>query len=107
MFRSSIRACMGAIVGALILAGPAAAADHTVAIKGFAFNPADLSVAAGDTVTFVNQDSASHTVTATDGGFDTGRLSKGESASVKIAAAGTLAYICSIHRSMKGRIVAK
>ena len=85
----------------------AMAADHAVAIKGMKFTPAVLEVAAGDTVTFTNEDSAPHTATANDGSFDTGRLGKGESATVEIAGAGTFDYICLIHRSMKGQIVAE
>lgn len=83
---------------------PAFAADHTVTIQGFAFSPAALTVAAGDTVTFVNQDSAPHT--ATGGGFDTGRLNKGQSAKVTIGAAGEFAYKCNFHPSMTGVITA-
>jgi plastocyanin len=91
----------------LFIAGSAFAADHAVSISGMKFSPANLEVAAGDTVTFTNEDSAPHTATANDGSFDTGRLSKGQSATVTIAAAGTFDYICKIHPSMKGQIVAK
>lgn len=90
----------------LMLALPALAADHAVAIQGMKFSPANLAVAPGDTVTFTNMDSAPHTATASDGSFDTGRLSRGESATVAIGAAGSFDYICLLHRSMKGKIVA-
>ena len=65
-----------------------------------------LTVAAGDTVTFTNEDSAPHTATAGDGSFDTGRLNKGASATVTIAGAGNHAYKCNFHASMKGTISA-
>ena len=84
----------------------AMAADHAVAISKFKFVPATLEVAVGDTVTFTNEDSAPHTATANDGSFDTGRLAKGESGTVTIEAAGTFDYICALHPSMKGTIVA-
>ena len=90
----------------LLLAVPALAANHNVTIQGMKFSPASLEVAVGDTVTFTNNDSAPHTATASDGSFDTGRLSKGESGSVTIGAAGTFNYICKIHPSMKGKIAA-
>ena len=96
-------------VAALIsmLAVPAAlAADHAVSIKRMKFNPPALTVAAGDTITFTNEDGAPHTATADDGAFDTGRLSKGQSATVTVSAAGAHAYKCMVHPSMKGTVTA-
>ena len=80
----------------------AQAATSQVVIQGMAFNPASLAVAAGTTVTFVNQDSVPHTVTSDDGLFDTGQLSPGQSAQLTFAGAGTYPYHCAIHPSMKG-----
>jgi plastocyanin len=91
----------------VVFATSAFAADHAVSISGMKFNPPTLEVAAGDTITFTNEDSAPHTATANDGAFDTGRLGKGESATVTIGVAGTFDYICKIHPSMKGQVVAK
>ena len=68
------------------------------------FDPADLSVAAGDSVTFTNLDDAPHTATADGGSFDTGKLKKGESGTITFAAAGEFPYHCNIHRSMKAVI---
>lgn len=46
----------------------AAGAEETVRLSQFAFDPEELTIAAGTTVTFVNADSAAHTVTeGTDG----------------------------------------
>jgi plastocyanin len=89
------------------VAFPAFAADHAVEIKGMKFNPASLEVAVGDTVTFTNNDAAPHTGTALDGSFDTGKLAKGASGTVTIAAAGTFDYKCALHPSMKGSVTAK
>jgi plastocyanin len=92
---------------AALVASPVLAADHAVAIKGMKFDPPSISVAVGDTITFTNEDSAPHTATALDGAFDTGRLNKGQSAQVKISAAGDAPYKCLIHPSMKGTVAAK
>lgn len=81
-----------------------AATDHAVTIKGMKFSPADLTVGVGDTVTFTNMDGAPHTGTADDGSFETGKLAKGTSATVTIAAAGDFAFHCKIHPAMKGVI---
>jgi plastocyanin len=87
-----------------LIAQPARAADHSVTIKNMKFDPAELTVAAGDTVTFTNADGAPHTATADDGNFDTGKLTKGQSASLIFASAGVFAYHCNIHRSMKATV---
>ena len=97
---------VAAALSVLFAASPAFTAEHAVAIKDMKFVPADIEVAVGDTVTFTNLDNAPHTATATDGSFDTGRLNKGESASVTVGAAGTFPYICEIHPSMEGSIAA-
>lgn len=81
-----------------------AATDHPVAIQGMKFKPAELTVAVGDTVTFTNMDSAPHTGSAKDGSFDTGKLSKGQSATVTVAVAGDIAFFCKVHPNMKGMI---
>jgi plastocyanin len=96
-----------AVAVSMLLALPALAADHAVAIKDFKFDPPTLEVAAGDTITFTNEDGAPHTATANDKSFDTGRLGKGESASVTIANAGSFDYICTFHPMMKGNVTAK
>jgi plastocyanin len=80
------------------------ATTHTVSIKGFAFEPANLSINAGDTVVFVNEDNAPHTATADNSSFDTGRLSRGASASLTFQNAGTFSYFCAVHPNMKGSI---
>lgn len=85
------------------LAGPAAAAGGNVSIAGFAFAPGSLTVAAGQTVTWVNNDGVAHT--ATGAAFDTGPIAPGASASVKMAKAGTFTYHCAIHPSMTGTII--
>jgi len=76
----------------------------TVSIKNFAFNPAVISITKGTKVTWVNEDSAPHTTTS-EGSFDSGTLSKGQSFSYIFAEAGTFNYKCSIHPSMKGKVV--
>ncbi len=76
-----------------------------IAIKGFAFSPSSITVKKGDTVTWTNDDSASHTVT-TKGtnpqSFDSGTLANGKSFSHTFTAVGTYTYICSFHSSMIG-----
>lgn len=101
-----LRAIPFAAAAALVSA-PAPAADHAVRIKGTSFEPAVVAVAVGDTVTFTNTSRALHTATAEDGSFDTGRLKMGETATVTVESAGTIAFRCAIHPGMRGAIEAK
>ena len=100
-----------AAASAAASASPAASAAASVAagtavtIQGFAFSPATLTVAVGTTVTWTNQDSAEHTVTADDGSWGSGNIALGETFSQTFSKAGTYAYHCAIHPNMKGTIV--
>lgn len=79
----------------------------TVTIKGFHFAPTEISVAAGATVTWQNQDEEPHTVTGTGGEFRSGAMDGGDSFSFKFDKPGTYHYVCSIHPKMIGTIVVK
>ena len=77
----------------------------TVSIYDHAFDPAQLSIDPKTTVTWVNNDTVAHTVTADDGLFDSGELQPGESYSVWFKGSGQVAYHCTIHPDMTGSIV--
>ena len=74
-----------------------------VAIKDFKYAPAEIKVAKGTTITWMQQDSAPHTVTGDE--FDSGTLSKGKTYSRTFDEVGTYEYICTIHPSMKGKVI--
>ena len=86
-------------------ATPAPNSATTVDIRDHAFNPAQLNVAPGTTVTFVNNDTEAHTATANDGLFDSGVLEPGSSFDVWIDGSGTVTYHCELHPDMQGSIV--
>ncbi len=100
-------AAVALLAGAGLAGGghPAAADTAAVSINNFAFMPASVTVTAGSTVTWTNNQSVTHTVTADDGSFDAGRLSPGQMFSMTFSAAGTIAYHCNIHPFMHGMIV--
>ncbi len=77
---------------------------HTVVIQNFAFTPADLQIKAGDTVTWVNQDTTQHSVLDLGGAFDTDLINPGASASLTFASAGSFNYRCRPHGNMRGSI---
>ena len=82
--------------------GAGAAAGGTVKMAGLAFAPANLTVAKGATVVFVNDDTAPHTVTARSGGTDSGVLDPGRQ--FRLTAGESFDYFCQIHPSMTARI---
>ena len=75
-----------------------------VAIKGFKFTPAELTVEAGTELTVTNEDDAAHTLTAKDGSFDTGNLDGGDSGSITVDEPGEHEFFCEIHQYMRGSI---
>jgi plastocyanin len=81
-------------------------AKASVTISGFLFSPATITVKKGTTVTWINNDSVGHTVTADSGvGPASGLLNNGDSYNYTFDATGTYPYHCSVHPSMKGTVV--
>ncbi len=79
--------------------------QNQISIKNFVFSPAELNINAGETVVWVNNDSVSHDISGS--GFKSPLMSNGQSYSFTFSTAGTFDYICSIHPSMKGKIIVK
>jgi hypothetical protein len=67
------------------------------------FSPATLTITAGDTVTWTNDDDSPHTVTSA--AFDSGNLDAGATFSFTFTEPGTYAYVCSYHDEMQATIV--
>jgi len=85
---------------------PSGSVQNAVAISGFAFSPASITVPVGTKVTWANKDAAPHTITSDDGTtFDSGNLANGATYSFTFMKAGTFAYHCAIHTSMKGTVI--
>ena len=82
----------------------ATGSGDAVAIADFNYEPAELEVAAGTTVTFTNEDGFAHTVTAKDKTFDSGNLDEGATFEHTFDEPGTFAYLCAIHNSMTGTV---
>jgi plastocyanin len=82
-----------------------APATAEVKVDNFSFGPATLTVAAGTTVTWTNQDDIPHTVVSTEKVFKSKVLDTDEKFSYTFAKAGTYPYFCSIHPKMTGTVV--
>jgi plastocyanin len=78
---------------------------NTVVMMNTAFNPGTLTVSAGTTVTWQNNDGTTHTSTSDNGVWDTGNIPGGTSKTLTFSNAGTFKYHCSLHAGMSGTIV--
>ena len=91
--------------GAQAISCNASGSGTAVSIANFSFSPASANVAVGGFVTWTNNDSTTHTVTF-DSGPNCGSVSSGGGThTAQFTVAGSYAYHCSIHPSMKGTIV--
>jgi len=90
----------------------APAQTNVITIKNSAFSPPTLTIKAGTTVTWINEDSEPHKVTSDPHPAHTdlpelvsGDLSKGQSYNFTFTKTGTFGYHCHLHPFMKGQIV--
>ena len=86
-------------------AGPTAPAGTSVRMAGSRFEPATMTVAAGTTIRWFNDDALPHTVTAADSSWDSGNLAPGGAFERRFDSPGTYAYLCRYHPGMTGTIV--
>jgi amicyanin len=80
-------------------------AGNTVTMKNLAFNPSTITIKAGENVTWTNEDSVSHTVKEVTGLFESSTLVNGQSFTFTFTTTGTYNYTCTIHPSMKGKVI--
>jgi len=79
-----------------------------VNIDNFAFDAQTVTISPGQTVTWVNNDDAPHTVVADDGkSFRSKVLDTGDKFSFTFNGAGSWGYFCSVHPHMTGKVVVK
>ncbi|HVN01400.1 MAG TPA: cupredoxin family copper-binding protein [Caulobacteraceae bacterium] len=100
---------VGAFVGLAALSGALAAGPGPlgVTIDNFSYSPPNLTVAAGTTVTWTNDDDIPHTVRAVDGSFHSKAMDTSDSYSFTFTKPGVYSYFCSIHPKMVGKVVVK
>lgn len=81
---------------------------QAVTIVDYTYKPAQLTVPAGTTVKFTNEDSTPHTATSKrSGAFETGSIDTAKTGEVTLSRPGTYAYYCAFHPFMKGTITVR
>ena len=97
-------------VGALLwTATPEAPAAGMAAVRidNFNFTPTALTVTAGTTVTWTNDDDSPHSVRDKAEKFKSAALDTDDKFSQTFTAPGEYEYFCSIHPYMTGKVVVK
>lgn len=92
---------LDAALGSLELDAPT---GPTVSMIERAFQPAATEVTPGQAVTWTNDDTEGHTVTAVDGSFNSGIMTVGDEFSMPFDSVGTFDYFCAIHPEMVGTV---
>ena len=78
-----------------------------VSIADFAFAPEEITIAAGESVTWINNDGAPHGLEYRDGAPGVNPLLPGASFTRRFDRPGTYEYNCSVHPYMTGRVVVR
>ena len=81
----------------------ARAKELEIHIDNFVFEPAQLAVKVGTSVTWMNRDDIPHTVVC-PGKFRSKAMDTGDKFSFTFTAAGEYKYFCSLHPHMQGTI---
>jgi plastocyanin len=98
-------AVAAALVAVTLLCFPAQAAGTDIVIQQFSFSPQRLSVKAGTTVTWINQDDTPHIVASSTKLFKSKALDTTDKFSFTFTTPGTYEYFCSLHPHMSGTVV--
>src|SRR5512135_3098767 len=94
------------VAAALAVAAPAnAATTKTVTIKTGGFSPAKVTIASGDSITWVNKDTVNRQVVATGGQFASPVIKPGGTWTREFAVAGTFKYRDAFKWAQTGTIV--
>jgi plastocyanin len=103
---TQIKGLVIAGIAAMLFAAamPARAADVAVRIDNFTFGPQQLTVKAGTTVTWTNEDDIPHTVVSPQY-LRSKALDTGDKFSFTFTTPGTYKYFCSLHPHMTGVVV--
>lgn len=93
--------------------GGAATMAVEVGMEGIAFDPEEVTVKTGGTVTWTNNESVPHDVTKEDGpgpdfsSGEAGGMNEGDTFEQTFDTAGEITYVCTIHPNMTGTVTVK
>lgn len=76
-------------------------------MRDFTFDPETITIQAGQSVEWINDDAVLHSATATDRSWDSGEIDGGRTWTHLFEKPGTFAYFCDDHSYMRARVVVK
>jgi amicyanin len=106
--RSRVATAFGVVLlvaAATFAARSAPATDAEVDIDQFTSYPQRITVKAGTTVTWINEDDVPHTVASSGKVFKSKALDTADKFSFTFTTPGTYDYFCSLHPHMTGAVV--
>jgi plastocyanin len=95
-----LRSLLPLCLAVLLTASAARAADVTINVVDNSFSPRNVTIQAGDTVTWINSNQGLHNVASTDASFRSGNPSGNWTFSHTFPAAGSFQYVCEVHEAM-------
>jgi amicyanin len=87
----------------------AAASDvkAQVQIDNFTFSPAEITIAPGTALTWINRDDIPHAVAAATKSFRSKAMETDQTYSFTFTTSGVYDYFCSLHPQMRGKVIVK
>ncbi|MDD5162615.1 MAG: cupredoxin family copper-binding protein [Candidatus ainarchaeum sp.] len=80
--------------------------SNTIEISNFSFSPSEITIKKGETVAWINKDSAKHSIVSDSGSeLNSTLLATNETFSHTFNSSGTFGYHCTVHASMKGKVI--
>ncbi|MEP6675857.1 MAG: cupredoxin domain-containing protein [Ferruginibacter sp.] len=76
--------------------------SSVIHITSSGFSNSNVTVVSGNAVTWINDDTETHTVTTDDGRIDSGDIPAGQRFTFTFIQPGVYAYSCKYHPSLKG-----
>jgi plastocyanin len=100
-----MRSLLASAMALAALSAPLAAhaADYTVTMDNMAYGKLPAGLKVGDTITWVNQDTVPHTITARDKSFNL-PVDRGAHVKMTLGTAGSFAFYCLYHPMMRGTL---
>ena len=105
LIKTLARSAIPLLIAATMAATPARADNMEVKIDNFTFNPQQVTVKVGTTVTWTNDDDIPHLVVSQTPLFKSNALDTNDTFSFTFTTPGSYAYFCSLHPHMTGSIV--